>query len=109
MKKVLIANRSEIAVRLIRACSEAGYASVAVYADQDANALHVRLADEAFWRGDCRSGIRLSRRAARNRPRQPCRCDEDGDPGHGSPGGSARAQVEVGAAVTTDAVIGRIG
>ena len=47
-KKILITNRGEIAIRIMRACKELGIQTLAVYSDADKNALHVQAADEAI-------------------------------------------------------------
>ena len=51
IQKILIANRGEIAVRIIRACKEMGISSVAIFSDADRHALHVKKADESYYVG----------------------------------------------------------
>ena len=59
-EKLLIANRGEIAIRVMRACRELDIETVAIYSDADKNALHVKYADEAFHVGEAHPSKSLS-------------------------------------------------
>ena len=70
-KRILIANRGEIAVRIIRACRELGIETVAVYSTADASALHVQLATKAVCIGPAKAAGSSSGLNTRRIPRPP--------------------------------------
>ena len=67
MNKILIANRGEIAVRIIRACKEMNIKTVAIYSEADKDALHTRLADEAICIRTCKFQTKLFKHKKYNR------------------------------------------
>ena len=79
-KKILIANRGEIALRIIRTCREMGIATVAVYSDADKDCLHVRRADEAVHIGPSLSRKSYLNQECRHRggPADRCGCSSPG-------------------------------
>ena len=83
VKKILIANRGEIAVRIIRACREMGISPVAVYSECDRTALHVRYADEAYPIGPSAAARQLSAHRARFSTRRGAAGADAVHPGYG--------------------------
>ena len=81
--RVLIANRGEIAVRVIRACRELGIESVAVYSDADADAPHVVLADRAVRIGPAAAARELSRTSSASSTRRAAAGADAVHPGYG--------------------------
>ena len=80
IRKILIANRGEIAIRIIRACREMGIETVAVYSEADREALHTQLADEAVCIGPSCSERQLSEYGAdyQCNDNYRCGCDSSG-------------------------------